>query len=497
MKVPDLKSPSKQSDNNQETNTSRKGTLVYVLIGIIICLSVIIIALLIAPKKIVPKETEYQSIEKDIKPVEIKKEITTIAKKEKEKEKEKEINEQVEIDWMLKKSQAEEDKLPVWASEDYEKALVIVNKGYENNESEIHFNEAISIIDEIYERKEVIFNELLSKGKKLIDSEELLKAEQILLKAQAIEINNKEVNRSLERIKNRNKVNELYEDAIEKEKNNQLDEAISLLEKAQTIEPEYKKITDKINDISRLLKEYEFNKKVSHILKALDNKNINLAKNELKTIKAFNINKTIINELEIKIEEEIKNIEIKRLKTIAKKQEKNELWKRAKKTYKKILNYNSNVNGIIVNEKRVDAYIYLNKLIDNINHKPERLQKEKILNQAKQSIKYVRNEIDKKNSIYYSKNKTPKLIKKISLAEKIVNDASTIINVKIRSDNKTNIIIYKVAKIGKISETSLELRPGKYTIVGSRTGYVDYREIIKITADDHERLITVQCREKI
>jgi hypothetical protein len=71
------------------------------------------------------------------------------------------------------------------------------------------------------------------------------------------------------------------------------------------------------------------------------------------------------------------------------------------------------------------------------------------------------------------------------------------ISLTIKSDNETDVIIFKVAKFGKIKEKIIQLRPGKYTIVGSKMGYRDYRKIINVTASDQNIMINVLCREKI
>ncbi len=65
------------------------------------------------------------------------------------------------------------------------------------------------------------------------------------------------------------------------------------------------------------------------------------------------------------------------------------------------------------------------------------------------------------------------------------------------SDNQTDVAIYKVGKFGKFSSREIELKPGKYTIVGSRSGFRDVRKVITILADMADKTIQVRCEEPI
>ncbi len=52
--------------------------------------------------------------------------------------------------------------------------------------------------------------------------------------------------------------------------------------------------------------------------------------------------------------------------------------------------------------------------------------------------------------------------------------------VTLRSDEQTEVIVYKVARLGSFDQRELTLRPGTYTAVGSRTGYRDVRRTFTV-----------------
>ena len=63
------------------------------------------------------------------------------------------------------------------------------------------------------------------------------------------------------------------------------------------------------------------------------------------------------------------------------------------------------------------------------------------------------------------------------------------------SDNATSVTIYKVGRLGAFERRELNLRPGRYTIVGSRDGCRDVRKEIVLSPDMAP--VAVRCEERI
>ena len=75
--------------------------------------------------------------------------------------------------------------------------------------------------------------------------------------------------------------------------------------------------------------------------------------------------------------------------------------------------------------------------------------------------------------------------------------ANTPIAVTLLSDMETEVILYKVARLGRFQEHRLELRPGKYTAVGQRLGYRDVRQEFTVSHESGVAPVTVACTEPI
>jgi tetratricopeptide (TPR) repeat protein len=89
------------------------------------------------------------------------------------------------------------------------------------------------------------------------------------------------------------------------------------------------------------------------------------------------------------------------------------------------------------------------------------------------------------------------LEQQINTLEKALSDANTTVSVTLRSDDKTEVTVYKVARLGSFAERELTLRPGSYTALGTRAGYRDVRQTFTVSADAAAAPVTIICTEPI
>ena len=57
--------------------------------------------------------------------------------------------------------------------------------------------------------------------------------------------------------------------------------------------------------------------------------------------------------------------------------------------------------------------------------------------------------------------------------------------------------ITRVGDLGVFSSRELTLRPGSYTIIGTRDGFRDVRRELRIAPGQREAALTVECTERI
>ncbi|MGA0054738.1 MAG: hypothetical protein ACO3JI_06875, partial [Steroidobacteraceae bacterium] len=66
-----------------------------------------------------------------------------------------------------------------------------------------------------------------------------------------------------------------------------------------------------------------------------------------------------------------------------------------------------------------------------------------------------------------------------------------------QSDGQTRIVVQRIGIFGAFTRKELELKPGRYVIVGTREGFRDVRREINVVPSGPEVIVDVRCTEII
>jgi hypothetical protein len=91
----------------------------------------------------------------------------------------------------------------------------------------------------------------------------------------------------------------------------------------------------------------------------------------------------------------------------------------------------------------------------------------------------------------------PRLEEQIGKLNRLVTLASTPIAVELRSDQMTEVTLYRVGALGAFAAKQVDLRPGTYTAIGSRNGYRDVRQTFTVLPGRTLAPIDIRCVETI
>jgi len=91
----------------------------------------------------------------------------------------------------------------------------------------------------------------------------------------------------------------------------------------------------------------------------------------------------------------------------------------------------------------------------------------------------------------------PRLTEQRAQLAGLVSKASTPVPVLLESDNKTEVVVYRIGPLGRFKRHMIQLRPGTYTVVGTRPGYRDVRVNVHVEAGKEPQPLIVRCEEKI
>ena len=176
-------------------------------------------------------------------------------------------------------------------------------------------------------------------------------------------------------------------------------------------------------------------------------------------------------------------VTIRTLRANAEGFEEAEEWRRAIEDYDKVLALDGNIQFAKSGRERALAQERASITLGNIIASPDKLSSKTLYGQAGDILKQA-SSLDPRG---------PKLERQIARVEDLLSTYGTPVPVTFRSDNRTEITLSTIGRLGTFSEKQLSLRPGAYTVIGSRDGCRDVRESILVRPDMQP--IEIRCDE--
>ena len=91
----------------------------------------------------------------------------------------------------------------------------------------------------------------------------------------------------------------------------------------------------------------------------------------------------------------------------------------------------------------------------------------------------------------------PRLAGQVQELGQLLAVASRPVPVRFESDNLTSVTILRFGSLGRFQSRVVDLKPGAYTVVGSRDGFRDVRRTIRVGAEGVADAVVLRCEEAI
>jgi len=257
--------------------------------------------------------------------------------------------------------------------------------------------------------------------------------------------------------------------------------------KALEIDSASEKARQSLDRINDLIKAEQFQQLLSDGLAAFHRNEYKLARTRLLKAKSLNSDSREVSDALLQVDQAIRLSGIDKLRRTAQAAERAEDWQRALKSYLAVLDIDKNLQFAVRGKNQALEQIQINRRIDFFLSKPKALESDSQLKNAVLLLAEAK-EITPRGAM---------LTTRIKKLEQLVDAAQTPVRIAIESDNLTRVAVYKVGKLGRFSVHELDLRPGTYTVVGTRNGYQDVRQEIVVKPGLQSLRITVKCRVKI
>jgi tetratricopeptide (TPR) repeat protein len=164
-----------------------------------------------------------------------------------------------------------------------------------------------------------------------------------------------------------------------------------------------------------------------------------------------------------------------------------ESWRQALEIYQSILAKDPSIVFAQQGSRRAGSRAALDARLEGFLANPERLYSEQVQATARAALADAGN-ID---------NPGPRLKRQTSRLVTLIEEALVPVLVRLESDNETEITLFRVGRLGTFDHYELELRPGTYTIVGTRRGFRDVRQQFTIRPGTPAGPFSIRCEEPI
>lgn len=267
----------------------------------------------------------------------------------------------------------------------------------------------------------------------------------------------------------------------------ELDAALATYREALAIDAAWPAAKDGVAEVSRMLRDAEFERRMSAAYGALAAEDFAAAAREFRAALDVRPGSREAADGLAQAEEGARLDQIRLSEVRALAFERRELWDQAIELYRSVLELDGTLKFAQEGLERAEARKGLDLKLTNLIENPSLLLTDAVLADARALLE----------SAAAVPEKGPRLEGQVAKLGELIELATKPITVRLESDQLTTVTLYRVGVLGTFAAKEVELRPGTYTVVGSRDGYRDVRRTFTVRPGRNLPPITVVCVEPI
>lgn len=311
-------------------------------------------------------------------------------------------------------------------------------------------------------------------------------AEQHFRTVLAIEPGDEEVRDALARTPYLDEVMTLRRSATAQQARGETAAALEQLREAARIDPGNREIADEIAQLQRNLEDQRFARSMSGLYAALKAGRFTAARESLATASRLRPDAPEVRDARTELAVAERESAIAALRSQAGAAEKSEDWEAAIGIYNELLQLDGALVFAQQGRDRARLLASLSARAQTLLDSTE-FEKEEVRKQAEGVVGQIAGVQSEANALRIL---AQRLEQRLTLASEPVP-------VQLRSNNETEVTIYRVGRLGRFDTETLELLPGHYTVVGVRDGYRDVRRELLVRAGEPVAAFVIQCEERI
>jgi tetratricopeptide (TPR) repeat protein len=376
-----------------------------------------------------------------------------------------------------------------WGQESLDAAKALATRGDEQFVAEdfenslASYSAASDALAALIDQGEAMLEAALARGADALDARDQKTALASFQRALTIDPDNQAATRGLARAEQLPRIIDLMREAKNHELAGDFRAAVDTYETVRDLDPETHGLDEALASARAGVTDLVFKEHLSDGFKAMDAGHFESARQAFNAALALRPDDPVaLGGLE-QVAERKDLATIRRLRASAEDLEAAERWHEAADTYAKVLALDDNIQFAKSGRARALAQERTGIKLGNIIASPDKLSSKSLFGQAHDILEEAKS----------LSPRGPKLAAQIARVEDLLTTYATPVPVLFRSDNRTEITLSTVGRLGTFEEKELSLRPGAYTIIGSRDGCRDVRESILVRPDMQP--VDIRCEE--
>lgn len=380
-----------------------------------------------------------------------------------------------------------------WAAQDFATAKTTAAEGERKFSTRaypgarVDYENALDRLQRVADRAPAALSSQLDKGTAALTAGQSLAAREAFELALKIDPKSAVADRGLKRSRVLDQVVALVTAATNDESAGKLASAAQQYEQAVKLDPETVAARDGLARVRSRVANDEFAAAMSLGLKHLEAGKLAEARTALERAGRLRPGAPEVNEALARIGRINQQRGIASHQAEAEKLEAQERWGDALGEYQAALKIDPAVEFALAGRDRTAPRFELAKQFESLNAKPERMLSAAVREQA--------------HALLTAAAKIPApgpvLRQQVTKLSADLTRFEAPVRVAFESDMVTDVVIYRVGKLGVFDRRDLELLPGTYTVVGTRAGYRDVRRELTVMPGQATAPLMVRCEDPI
>jgi tetratricopeptide (TPR) repeat protein len=401
--------------------------------------------------------------------------------------------EQLLGEWLRLQARAEADDIAAWGADSYPAILAEAAMGdrkYQEKqyvESEAAYQKSIRDLIDLLASKEDRLSSALENGELALAEHDGQSAADSFAMALTIDPYSEQARHGAERARNLEQVLALYQEGLEFERQENLTAAQQVLQEVIVIDSVFIPAREGLLRVENRIQELAFQKVMSLALEALNKNDTGEARKSLAEAARLRPADASVRDAGQHLAAMEKAQQLSQLQGRAERLTAEERWGETLQVYDEALAIDAHFAFAETGREMARQRFELDRQVQGIITRPDRLQESGPMQEAGMTLTRMQS----------IENPGPRLQKQINELSRLIRTASTPVEVILRSDNETSVVIYRVGRYGQLLEKRVSLLPGSYTVVGSRPGFRDVRKTLRVQAGKNQIVIDIRCEEPI